>query len=111
MVAESVTFWSAGPAGSTIPELLYGSNPEIPRSLSGPVSENPTLVPGSVIVLSVYGSDPEIPKSVFDPVSENPTLLFRGGRSRGRGLGMRRYCRGTSDYRLLSLLSYHDQLL
>jgi hypothetical protein len=79
MVAESVTFWSAGLAGSTIPELLYGSDSEIPRSVSGPISENPTFVPGSVIAQSVYSSDLEIPKSVFGPVSENPTLVFRGG--------------------------------
>ena len=42
------------------PCCAISSDPEIPKSVFDPVSENPTLVPGSVIAQSVYGSDPEI---------------------------------------------------
>jgi hypothetical protein len=73
--------FSRGPQNFRTLELLYDSDSEIPRS----VSENPTLVPGSVITRSVYyGSDPEMPKSVFGPVSETPTLVFRGAIDRER---------------------------
>jgi hypothetical protein len=62
-VAKSVTFWSAGPAGSTIPELLYGSDSEIPRSVFGPVSENPTLVSrGGALERAGSGDETVLPR-------------------------------------------------